>query len=194
VRLDPPEGAGDPSAAGNLGTEGADAGAGVALADAGAVLTDAGAPASPDDAGGPLFTLAFPPPEPCPGNEFGGSCYEFFAEFVSWSDGEDLCVAWGGHLASVQSPAENAFLDGWPAQVAPPASNGPGIWLGGTDAAEDGAFLWSDGSAMGFARFAPNQPDNGVGIDCIEKRSDTDALWYDQRCTDERPYVCERSL
>ena len=75
-----------------------------------------------------------------------------------------------------------------------PAANGPGIWLGGTDAASDGVFVWSDGTPLDFDAFALNQPDNAVGVDCIEKRNDATGLWYDQRCSDQRPYVCERPL
>jgi hypothetical protein len=129
---------------------------------------------------------------PCPGNEFDDSCYEVFAELAAWDVAEQRCLAWGGHLASVQSLEEDAFLDDWPAQLGIPFADGSGIWLGGTDAAVDGDFRWLDGSALSFLGWAPNQPDNGAGIDCIEKRNDGTALWYDRRCSDPRPFMCER--
>jgi hypothetical protein len=105
---------------------------------------------------------------------------------------EQRCVDWGGHLASVESPEEDVFLDDWPAQLAIPFADGSGIWLGGTDAVLDGDFRWWDTSPLAFAGWAPNQPDNGVGVDCIEKRNDGSALWYDRRCTDPQAFVCER--
>ena len=156
-------------------------------ADAGAQPGDVDGVAA--DAGGGLPDIIV---DDCPGEAFAGSCYQFFGELVAWSDAEASCVAWGGHLVSVGSAAEDAFLDTWPGALGVPVGNGSGIWLGGTDAALDGAFVWSDGSALVFNGFAPNQPDDGPGADCIEKRNDAAALWFDQRCTDEHPYVCER--
>jgi len=147
------------------------------------VATDAGAES-------PVVDVA----ASCPGEVFEGSCYEFFDDLVAWVDAEESCLVWGGHLASVESSGENSFLNSWPGAVSGPAANGPGIWLGGTDAEDDGEFVWPDGTALDFDAFAPSQPDNGIGVDCIEKRNDPTGLWSDQRCTDQRPYVCERPL
>jgi hypothetical protein len=163
-------------------------GAGSSAVDAGA--DRGGKPADGEgDAGEPT-----PPIPECPGQALGGSCYAFFDEPASWSDAEQGCVAWGGHLASVESSQEDAFLDGLPSALGASAASTPGVWLGGTDAARDGQFVWSDGGMLVFNGFAANQPDNGVGVDCIEKRNDATSLWYDQRCTDEYSYVCERPL
>ena len=82
----------------------------------------------------------------------------------------------------------------WPSALGIVDGEGSGIWLGGTDAARDGDFRWWDDSLLLFDNWAPNQPDNGAGIDCIEKRNDGTGAWYDQRCTDAHPYVCERPL
>jgi hypothetical protein len=137
---------------------------------------------------------AAPPPltPPCPGSELGASCYEVFGELAAWDGAEQRCLAWGGHLASIQSLEEDAFLDDWPARLGIPFGDGSGVWLGGTDVAADGDFRWLDGSVLSFSSWAPNQPDNGPGIDCIEKRNDGTGLWYDRRCSDPRAFVCER--
>lgn len=137
------------------------------------------------------------PASACPGQAFAGSCYGFFAESLSWIDAEDSCIEWGGHLASVNSAAEDTFLDGWPALLGTafnPLDTAAGIWLGGSDIAADGTFVWADGRPILVTAWGPNQPDNGAGLDCIEKRNDAGALWYDQRCADVHPYVCERPL
>jgi hypothetical protein len=163
----------------DTGSEGLGADAGTEHADAGSAAADAG------------VSL---PAETCPGLEYGGSCYEFFDTLVSWNAAEASCVAWDGHLASIESAGEDAFLGIWPTELGVPALNGSGIWLGGTDAADNVNFAWSDASPFDFTAWGQNQPDNGFGIDCIEKRNDTTARWYDQRCADLRPYVCERPL
>src|SRR5690606_1314063 len=163
------------------------------------VEADAGAPPIGDtvvDEGEPEpDTAAEPPPgAPCTGNEFGGSCYQLFAEVAPWGVAEQRCVAWGGHLASVESEAEDDFISSWPALLGIPPGNGSGIWLGATDAALDGDFRWWDDAQVLFDNWAVFQPDNGPGVDCIEKRNDAAALWYDRRCTDALPFVCERPL
>jgi hypothetical protein len=134
------------------------------------------------------------PPEPCTGLTFGGSCYELFNSFVPWDAAEQQCVAWGGHLASIGSLEEDAALNAWPAQLGLSNADGSGIWVGGTDAQGEGQFLWVDGSAFTLQGWAPGQPDNGAGIDCIEKRNDGAGQWYDRRCIDSLRYLCERPL
>jgi hypothetical protein len=132
------------------------------------------------------------PPAPCPGLVFEGSCYEFFDEQVSWSHAEERCAAWGGQLASVESSEEDAFMSAWPALMGVPLLNGAGLWLGGTDALGDGDFRWQGDRPLGFTGWAADQPNNGTGVDCIEKRNDFAQGWYDRRCTDGERYVCER--
>ena len=144
----------------------------------------------PPDAGESLP----PPPVPCPGSTFEDSCYEFIAERVSWSEARAACVTWGGQLVSVESLEEDSFLAEWPEQLGIPVGDGTGIWLGATDELQDNDFLWPDDTPLTFMGWAPNQPDNGAGLDCIEKRNDGTELWYDRRCTDLNPYVCERGL
>lgn len=157
---------------------------------------DAGVGSDPGTSNPDVDSAPDQPPlgAPCSGSEFAGSCYQIFGELAPWIIAEQRCAAWGGHLASVQSLEEDTFLDAWPAQLAIPFADGSGIWLGGTDAPIDGDFRWSDASPLTFAGWAPNQPDNGAGIDCIEKRNDGTALWYDRRCSDTLPFVCERPL
>ena len=41
---------------------------------------------------------------------FEGSCYIVEADRLTWSDARARCVALGGHLAIIESPAENQFV------------------------------------------------------------------------------------
>jgi hypothetical protein len=131
--------------------------------------------------------------EPCPGIVFQDSCYLFSTDWLSWNLAEERCVAWGGHLASVESPEEDYFIGVGPALIGVPEGSGWGLWLGGTDARQDGDFRWAGDRPLSFAGWAPHQPDNGQGVDCIQKRSDGAGGWYDRRCVDFYPYVCERA-
>jgi hypothetical protein len=187
----------EPGGAGE-GTE-ADAGAppvNDAPADAGAIVDAAPPLVEPPVVEPPVVEppVVEPPSNPCSSLSFGGSCYELFDSFVPWSIAEQQCVVWGGHLASIDSADENAFLDGWPAELGLSNADGQGIWVGGSDAQQDGVFRWVDGSSFSFAGWAPGQPDDGAGVDCIEKRNDGAGRWYDRHCTDSLRYLCERAL
>ena len=155
---------------------------GVGQADAGVVID------------GTTEVVVPPASEPCTSRALGGSCYELFDELVPWDVAEQRCVAWGGHLASIESRDENDGLNTWPLELGITGVDGSGIWLGGTDAGAEGQFVWVGGSPFAFTGWAPPQPDNGAGIDCIEKRNDGAGGWYDRRCTDTLRYLCERSL
>jgi hypothetical protein len=192
-----PSGAGGDTGAADAGVAPASVGRG----DAGA-SADAGAPVTEPPVTTPPVTtppvvvppVVTPPSTTCTSLSFGGSCYEVFNSFLAWDAAEQQCVAWGGHLASIGTPEENVFLDGWPAQLGITTADGSGIWVGGTDVQQDGVFLWVDGTAFSFLGWAPGQPDDGAGTDCIEKRNDGTGQWYDRRCTDALRYVCERPL
>jgi hypothetical protein len=157
-------------------------GTSVGRADAGAVVDDGTEVPVP------------PAAEPCTSRVLAGSCYELFDELVSWDVAEQRCVGWGGHLASIESADENQGLNTWPVELGITSVDGSGIWLGGTDAERDGEFLWVVGSPFAFPGWAATQPDNGAGIDCIEKRNDGAGGWYDRHCTDALRYLCERPL
>jgi C-type mannose receptor len=187
-------GASDAGDGGDAGASARDAGG--SPRDAGTPPSDLDASAAADAADGstpPSVDASTPAPsDPCPGLVFEGSCYEFFGEPTSWSEAEARCAAWGGHLASVESSEEDAFIGAWPALTGVPLLDGSGLWLGGTDALRDGDFRWWDDRPLNFADWAPDQPNNGTGVDCIEKRNDSTQRWYDRRCTDGERYVCER--
>lgn len=187
ARLDSTDVDDAPSDGASAATDGEDPPAGdVDEPDAGG---EPSAPATAEDGPAPVA-----PGDACPGQTFGVSCYQVFGELAAWDTAEQRCIAWGGQLATVQSPEENTFLDGWPATLGITAADGSGVWLGATDAALEGDFRWLDGSGVSDVAWAPNQPDNGAGQDCIEKRNDGTGLWYDLRCTDLQGYVCERPL
>jgi hypothetical protein len=69
--------------------------------------------------------------------------------------------------------------------------SGASLWIGASDTAVDGTFVWSDSSPIGFSNWAPEQPDAYAGPDCVEKRQVTGEPWYDQPCDLTKRYVCE---
>ncbi|XP_078119074.1 galactose-specific lectin nattectin-like [Sander vitreus] len=107
--------------------------------------------------------------EPCcpPGwTQFGTRCFSFYIQTKTWSDAETFCQTAGGNLASIQSAEEHAFLRDYINQVTGIDKN---AWIGGTDAVQEGTWLWTDGSKFDYKSFAAGQPDNAGGVEnCLE--------------------------
>jgi hypothetical protein len=75
---------------------------------------------------------------------------------MSWPDAEALAVSWGGHLATVRSQAENDWIATTFMAPAPPAA----IWLGYSDEAVEGDWVWSSGEPTTFTNWHPGEPNN----------------------------------
>ena len=91
-----------------------------------------------------------PPSPPLP-------VYTLMNEALSWSDANAACLAAGQHLASVHSAAENALL------LTAVAGN-TNVWIGGTDAASEGTWVWSpSGTPLSYTNWYPGEPNNGHG-------------------------------
>ncbi len=79
---------------------------------------------------------------------------------------------WTGTLVTVDDADENAFLQ----TMFDSYGNGqdfgggvyktPHLWIGASDAATEGTFLWTDGTDLsGYANWAVNEPSNGKGLE-----------------------------
>jgi hypothetical protein len=111
------------------------------------------------------------------------SCYRLVSVGANWNDAALACQSWGGDLVQVDSLAEDTFLTGR-VQVQ--------IWIGASDQAVEGRWVWSGGAPLFFGDWGPGQPDNYLGIeDCAVMLRPT-GTWNDVPCTDLNPYVCER--
>lgn len=96
------------------------------------------------------------PPVAC----YNGHSYMITSAALSWTDAEAEAVAKGGHLVTVNDAAEQAFLNSTFLQgffAARP------LWIGFTDQANDGTFLWSNGEPVTYTNWAPGEPNNGGG-------------------------------
>lgn len=80
----------------------------------------------------------------------------------NWATAEQQANAVGGHLVSVNNAAENAAL-----LTAAQAQGLTGaIWIGFTDAASEGNFVWSNGSANTYSNWNGGEPSNSGGFPC----------------------------
>ena len=75
----------------------------------------------------------------------------YVGQSMSWSDAQAYCRANYYDLASIHSASENAEVDA----VCPDR-----CWIGGSDAAQEGTWTWSDGSAWDYENWDTGQPNN----------------------------------
>ena len=121
--------------------------------------------------------------------------YLYFADQLTWSEARASCQVMGGDLASIHSwaDAKHAF----PQEIQGYA------WIGLTDAASEGQWVWSDGSPLGFTNWAdrdfewatetyPADDRSARDLDCGATAWPffTNFIWFDQDCEDTAGYVC----
>ena len=108
--------------------------------------------------------------------------YTLMGNPLSWADANAACLAGGLQLASVQSAAENALLV--------TAAAGNTVWIGGTDAASEGTWVWSpSGKPLLYANWGYAEPNDSGNEDCIVFPSS--GGWNDVPCHINFKYVCE---
>ena len=126
---------------------------------------------------------------------------------LSWDGANAACLAAGLQLATVQSAAQNALLL--------TAADGNRVWIGGTDAASEGAWVWSPSNVLGveptfdihgyavdrgstgtplgpYENWYPGEPNDAFSSeDCL--MVNLDGMWNDDRCTTRKKYVCQQT-
>jgi hypothetical protein len=99
---------------------------------------------------------------------------------ATWAEAEAACAARGAALVTVTSADENAWL------VAAGAAD---AWLGYTDAAVEGTYVWVAGTS-GWVNWGMGQPDDAGGNeDCASLLAD--GTWNDAPCDAKHAYVCK---
>jgi hypothetical protein len=91
-----------------------------------------------------------------------GNWYGLTTSPMSWNEAESFAAAFGGHLVSITSADEQAFvettfLSGGNAQFV--------AWIGINDGATEGSFTWSSGEAVAFTNWTPAEPNDSLGED-----------------------------
>lgn len=132
---------------------------------------------------------------PCASAVDGDTRYLFCLDVTTWEQARDKCRDFGFSLVRIDSEREQNFV--WTEGTDLVGEND--WWIGLTDTASEGDFLWEDGAPLGdFQPWAPMQPDQGgaeevVEEDCIEMHSDQGGRWNDLACSiDYLDFICER--
>ncbi|XP_078615018.1 uncharacterized protein LOC144884059 isoform X3 [Branchiostoma floridae x Branchiostoma japonicum] len=130
----------------------------------------------------------------CPSGyvKFQDSCFKFSSDQKNYSDARSACQAAGGLLAMPKDVATNNFLVNQLTRY----HDGSNAWFGLTDLAQEGTFVWEDGTLLtGWSNWYPGQPDNAnFGEDCALWKNTYGYKWNDEPITGSYYYVCEVSI
>jgi hypothetical protein len=103
-----------------------------------------------------------------------------------YADAKARCAAEGAAPVVVQDEAELQFVRDWVA-----TTFGADVWLGLGDGAEEGVFVWEDGSPLDYAAWGDGEPSGGdAREDCVALMG-WNGLWMDLWCDAWLPIVCE---
>ncbi|CAI5691500.1 unnamed protein product [Oreochromis niloticus] len=137
--------------------------------------------------------------------QHGEKCYYFSIRNSSWNQSRDECRAKGGDLVKIDSREEQTFLQRRLKYVMTEAEDK--FWIGLTDSAVEGRWVWADGSSLNESLkfWNRNEPDNwngtnGIhpgGEDCArmgEKGGAKDLkCWFDAFCSKPHRSICEKA-
>ncbi|XP_061181229.1 perlucin-like [Saccostrea echinata] len=126
------------------------------------------------------------------------SCYHILRIQATWAEGRMYCHAYGTKLVSIETQEENAFLVHYLKSIHG-QFHSPRFWIGATDIAETGTFIWEGTQVRldaGFTNYRGGSPDNG-GDDsdehCMEMTYDYNYEWNDNQCDNKFYPICEKS-
>ena len=115
---------------------------------------------------------------------FNGHFYYFFSDLDgSWTDAKAFCFIYGGHLVTINSAEEQAFLE----------SQYPGTsgWIGAYE--EDGTWKWTTGEPFLYTNWKAGEPNNQNGNEGYGHLY-TDMQWNDlpeEDATYHKGFYCE---
>ncbi len=114
--------------------------------------------------------------------EYNGHQYYCSTSPSSWSYAQQVCNSHGGYLASINSASENYFLSNILAIQS--------AWIGLSDYAWEGEYVWASGEPLGYTNWYPGQPNNyGGAQDYVEMMNS--GHWNDQYNNYSLEYIME---
>ncbi|XP_052286377.1 macrophage mannose receptor 1-like isoform X2 [Dreissena polymorpha] len=116
--------------------------------------------------------------------QHGDSCYELQTQKKIWAHSENICKQLGGHLVTINSASEQAFVDAFMARHNP----GNAVWIGLHDRKVEGQFEWTSGEHVTYTNWVPNHMsnyENYLTEDCIALFPYQSDQWDDMPCGEQ---------
>ncbi|KAK0429235.1 hypothetical protein QR680_011265 [Steinernema hermaphroditum] len=116
---------------------------------------------------------------------FEGYTYIRFPAAKTWADAEKHCQSLKGHLPSIHSAEEEAFVE---------SIVGTSAWIGAQLPPNSKEPVWSDGSEVTFKKWRYDGPDVHDFQSCVFLSASFDQGWENGLCNGTFPYVCKSPL
>ncbi|XP_030278852.1 galactose-specific lectin nattectin-like [Sparus aurata] len=138
-----------------------------------------------------LLCLAVSAAAACPSGwtRIGSRCFTVQRRSLTMVDAELNCIRLGGNLASIHSYREHILIRGL---IRRGLHFHARVWIGLTDAVQEGKWLWTDGSRFVFSRWGSGEPNNDRGREDCTEIIFRGEYWNDARCTNRYASVCVR--
>ena len=115
----------------------------------------------------------------------------------TWIDADTVCQTLGyDGLALVQTSEQNSVA----ADLMFPVLGGSEYWIGLSDDAVEGDFVWVNGDSVTQTNWVLSQPDNyntngsSSPANCVTALSGSDGDWQDDFCFTSHPFVCSMGM
>lgn len=117
--------------------------------------------------------------------EFMGHTYQLIKDSTDFDTAKGRCEQMGGYLVRIDNDEENRFItETFVHRIE------RHVMIGATDRAQEGVWLWADGSKVEFTRWGENEPNNANDEDYVELTGG--GHWNDlQRFDEQKFYICE---
>ncbi|XP_031159861.1 type-2 ice-structuring protein-like [Sander lucioperca] len=123
---------------------------------------------------------------------YKGRCFLYVPTAMTWAKAERNCQSQGGNLASVHNIQEYHEIQ---RLIVKSSYEYKEAWIGGSDAQEEGTWMWSDGSRFIYQNWCPTHPDNMHGIQhCLQMNFGDEKCWDDCECSHLHPFVCSKKI
>jgi hypothetical protein len=120
--------------------------------------------------------------------ENGFGRYQIVEGNFTWEQAKADAEAKGGHLGTITSENEWNSIQ----QVCGTVIAGKNLWLGGSDAAQEGQWQWITGEIWSFARWEPGEPNNEGGTeDYLMLYGNPEQTWNDGNTWGSQNYFLE---
>jgi len=104
----------------------------------------------------------------------------------TFDDARAHCRAQGGEMVVFEHPAEATSI-----ARAAMETRWQRYWIGLTDRAEEGVYVWVDGQPLAREFWAEGAPNGGDEGDCVHAEADTVGRWEESACDERHAVICE---
>ncbi|XP_054847398.1 tetranectin [Eublepharis macularius] len=125
------------------------------------------------------------------GTKINQKCFLVFSNAKTYHEASEDCISQGGTLSTPQTGDENDALYEYMRKSI--GSDGD-IWLGVNDMAIEGRWVDMTGNNIAYKNWETEittQPDGGKLENCASLSGVAIGKWFDKRCRDKLPYVCQ---